>query len=138
MNDAIVIGSVPAMHYRPLVGRSPEKIDADTAELIREAVQELLNSKTDVIKAYTQAFDQAGVDTDEVRFVFWSWLALQTVAEPRKTKIGQNPFPAIFSFVERDVVEHIHPTSVFENAGHYVTSLDRKSFQRVRWESLPY
>ena len=138
MSQAIVIGSVPAMHYRPKVGRSPTMVDASTAQLIQEAAQELFDRGTSVVTAYRNAFEQADVQLDAIRYVFWSWRALQTFVEPRRALLQDEPFPAIFSFTEGGATAQVHPSSVFSSATHYVTSRDRKSVDLVRWNSLPY
>ena len=138
MTHAIVIGSVPVMHYRPLVGRAIGRIDTDTGELSRQEVQELLDKGTAVRRAYVLALKQADLDPAEIRSVFWSWRALQTVAEPHRAALQDDPFPAVFSFTEEGEAGHIHPTSIFTGAVHYVTSRDRKTVEVVRWASLPF
>lgn len=138
MDHALVIGSVPVMHYRPQVGRSPTKVDADTGQLVQEAAQELIDDGESVVRAYSLAFKQIGVDPAKVRFIFWSWQALQTIAEPRRSQLQEEPFPAIFSFTENGAPTQVHPSSVFRNAAHHLTSRDRKHVDLVRWGNLPF
>lgn len=138
MSNGLVIGPVPAMHFRPKTGRKPYRVDAETALMLQEAAQEELDVGSGVTSAYRVAFRQIGVRCENIQFVFWARRALQTVAEPRRALLQDDPFPAIFSFIEKGVLEHVHPSSVFAGAVHYVSSQDRKSVEQVRWGNLPF
>lgn len=126
------------MHYRPKAGRSPHRVDAETALMLQEAAQEELDVGSGVTSAYRVAFRQIGVRCENIQFVFWARRALQTVAEPSRALLQDDPFPAIFSFSENGALEQLHPGSLFVGAIHYVSSQDRKSVEQVRWGNLPF